>query len=721
MLAISTVGGGMTLLLHHHHNHRSNGNNNDDSSNRKTMDHYHTGAKRSGVRRRGERDLNNNNLNDEEIITNFNWMNTPFIPIPTVHTDPTPDVWTTTTTTTTTTTPDDFLADVTTTELPMIVTMPTPTIESDVSTTTTTSEEFLAGDPSTTTTAATEPIDMPKYWWPIEPIKSGELPICVYSNHYPDYYNHESYRHLTLFDAYEECCTAYESCGATTTTAAPPASTITTPLLDNDKEYWYPQISPDGIPRCIYNANYPAEYITISEGIQNTILFESQLDCCAAYPFACVDFFWYPPPPPHGNGGSDGANSSTIEYCFHGNDYPVEWTGDEDYLFLSQGRCCDRWCGAGGDVFGDDGAGLATVATGATASIAATTTKTTTSPEAETATTTLETTSSTTIGDASTTVTPESTMATTAAYHPTYFPSMSLVPSLAPTKQFLVGDLAITHNELGIRMSSGLSVKLIATTGMKTRYANGMESIQHFHGMMDGAGIVPLPDDGGYVYVSNSEISRKEGGVYGLYFNKNGDVVDYKTLLNNTSRNCGGGLSPWNTWISCEEVNGGQCWQVDPNPLGANHENPMETLLGGVDGGRYETVACDNRNPLRPIFFTTEDHKFGALRRFEANGNGWDALHRNGQTLFLRIIDGSNYEWTNDEIAARNSAATYYRNAEGITYHEGILYFTAKKTKTLFILDLQNMTYESEVTGGQFVGKGSFNAQPDQIFLGNYK
>ncbi|KAL7535205.1 hypothetical protein ACHAXR_006337, partial [Thalassiosira sp. AJA248-18] len=201
------------------------------------------------------------------------------------------------------------------------------------------------------------------------------------------------------------------------------------------------------------------------------------------------------------------------------------------------------------------------------------------------------------------------------------------------------------------------------------------------------------------------------------YFNKNGDVVDYKTLLNNTSRNCGGGLSPWNTWISCEEVDGGQCWQVDPNPLGANHENPMETLLGGDDGGLYENVVRGKS----PIFFTTEDHKFGALRRFEANGNGWDALHRTGRTSFLRIIDGSNYEWTDDESAARNSAATYYRNAEGISYHEGILYFTAKETKTLFILDLQNMTYESELTGGQFAGKGSFNAQPDQIFLGNYK
>lgn len=108
------------------------------------------------------------------------------------------------------------------------------------------------------------------------------------------------------------------------------------------------------------------------------------------------------------------------------------------------------------------------------------------------------------------------------------------------------------------------------------------------------------------------------GGVYGLYFDEDGNVIDYKTLLNDTSRNCGGGLrqvtyvlwsfqalslsktdshlmlhlhcSPWNTWISCEEVSKGQCWQIDPNPLSEYHETPMETLLGGADGGKFETV-----------------------------------------------------------------------------------------------------------------------------------
>jgi len=166
---------------------------------------------------------------------------------------------------------------------------------------------------------------------------------------------------------------------------------------------------------------------------------------------------------------------------------------------------------------------------------------------------------------------------------PTLSPSTPPTLTHSPTVDFTPGDLAITHTELDIRMSSGLSVKQIAQTG-QSPLPGGTQS---FHAMMDGAGIVKLPD-GGYVYVSNSEISGT-GGVYGLYFNADGEITDYKTLLANTSRNCGGGLTPWNTWISCEETSNGQCWQVDPNKDSLLHNSPQETLLGG-DGGKYETV-----------------------------------------------------------------------------------------------------------------------------------
>ena len=60
----------------------------------------------------------------------------------------------------------------------------------------------------------------------------------------------------------------------------------------------------------------------------------------------------------------------------------------------------------------------------------------------------------------------------------------------------------------------------------------------------------------------------------------------------------------------------------------------------------------------------------------------------------------------------------YFPNAKGIQVHEGNVYFMSKVTKTLIILDLENMTYETEGTGKNFYGEGMFGAQPDQNLFG---
>ena len=295
---------------------------------------------------------------------------------------------------------------------------------------------------------------------------------------------------------------------------------------------------------------------------------------------------------------------------------------------------------------------------------------------------------------------------------PTSYPT--LTPTKSPFILFTYGESLYTDHELGIQISVGLTAKRIAKSKTNVNYANGEHSSTHYHSMMDGAGISLLPD-GGYVYLSNAEVENNGGGVYGLYFNKDREIIDYKTLLTGTSRNCGGGMSPWNTWISCEEVGSGQCWQVEPNPGSPNHNSPNVTLLGGSNGGAYESVAVDNTNKNNPIFFVTEDKGNGELRRFEADGNGWDALHEGGQTTYLEFLDGNRFQWTSNLADGKSSAANHYPNAEGIIYHNSTLYFVAKVSRRLFILDLEAMTYTSERTGSSWVGQGSFNSQPDQI------
>eukprot|EP00581_Thalassiosira_minuscula_P004663 CAMPEP_0183746220 /NCGR_PEP_ID=MMETSP0737-20130205/66643_1 /TAXON_ID=385413 /ORGANISM="Thalassiosira miniscula, Strain CCMP1093" /LENGTH=709 /DNA_ID=CAMNT_0025981907 /DNA_START=159 /DNA_END=2288 /DNA_ORIENTATION=+ len=289
-------------------------------------------------------------------------------------------------------------------------------------------------------------------------------------------------------------------------------------------------------------------------------------------------------------------------------------------------------------------------------------------------------------------------------------------PPPTPYEPFFFGEEFDTYDDLGIEVARGLSVRVIARTGERVPYANGDRSNRAYHSMSDAAGIISMnPDDplnSGYVYTVNSEEGDGDGGVFGIYFNKDGNVEEYRDLLTGTTDNCGGGLTPWHTWVSCEEYEDGQCWQVDPVSGDAE-----ETELGGR-GGRYESVAVDNTNQNNPIFFTTEDDEAGPLRRFVARGNGWDALHSDGDHSWLRILDDRNFEWTTDEDAASDSAARYYRNSEGISYHEGKLYFMAKKDLKMLILDLEDGTYETETTGKKFYGEGKFGDQPDQNMFG---
>ena len=89
-------------------------------------------------------------------------------------------------------------------------------------------------------------------------------------------------------------------------------------------------------------------------------------------------------------------------------------------------------------------------------------------------------------------------------------------------------------------VSKGIVVRVLARANLKVSYANGEQSKLRFHSSPDGAAVIPL-DDGGYVYVSNAEVTGGNGGVYGVYFDDAHNVKDYKALLTGTTRNCSGG------------------------------------------------------------------------------------------------------------------------------------------------------------------------------------
>lgn len=198
------------------------------------------------------------------------------------------------------------------------------------------------------------------------------------------------------------------------------------------------------------------------------------------------------------------------------------------------------------------------------------------------------------------------------------------------------------------------------------------------------------------------------GGTTTLTYDpKKRKLVEHHMSLAGTLRNCSGGPTLWNSWITCEESvvvkskkqekDHGYCFEIPVNAKGLVDPKPLKAM------GRFnhEAIAID---PRTGYVYLTEDRPDGLLYRYLpknrtklAEGGQLQALCYSDhikintsnhskrtvdfkQRFKVRWIDLDNVTAPNDDLRFRgyNRGAATFSGGEGIWYHEGQIIFTCK-------------------------------------------
>lgn len=228
----------------------------------------------------------------------------------------------------------------------------------------------------------------------------------------------------------------------------------------------------------------------------------------------------------------------------------------------------------------------------------------------------------------------------------------------------------------GLALPEGFTSRIVATSGEPVAATDFV-----WHLNPDG-GAVFTQDDGGWIYVSNSESLAPEGGASMLRFSADGEVVEARRILEGSFVNCAGGATPWGTWLSCEEIPTGVVYECDPT--GATPA--VKRLDLGVF--QHEAAACD---PLHEVIYLTEDTPDGALYRFRAatwgdlSSGELEVLVEEGERLVWRPVADPSASTTplKDQVPGTRR----FDGGEGADVADGVLWFTTKGDNRVWRLD----------------------------------
>jgi len=233
------------------------------------------------------------------------------------------------------------------------------------------------------------------------------------------------------------------------------------------------------------------------------------------------------------------------------------------------------------------------------------------------------------------------------------------------------GPLSSTPDANGIHLPAGFSSRVLARSGQAVA---GTAHVWHY--APDGGCCFPSAG-GGWVYVSNAEVSSGGGGVGALKFDASGAVTGAYRILSGTSRNCAGGPTVAGTWLSCEEVSAGKVYECNPQAAGQG------VLRAGMGTFNHEAAMED---PVSRAVFLTEDSTSGRLYKFVPTTPGDFSA---GQ-LYAASVSAGVISWvaTLSTTPDRSGSTTAFNGGEGLWIEGRRMYFTTKGDSKVWLVDL---------------------------------
>ena len=258
-------------------------------------------------------------------------------------------------------------------------------------------------------------------------------------------------------------------------------------------------------------------------------------------------------------------------------------------------------------------------------------------------------------------------------------------------------------DENGLLLPEGFTSRVIARSGEVVEGSDYRWPV-----FPDGAATFAVEGGGWYLAVNSENFVDGEGGASAIGFDAEGGIVDAFRILEGTTKNCGGGPTPWGTWLSGEEIDDGLVWECDPTGESQGEPRPA---LGSFS---HEAVTVD---PDLEQLYLTEDEPDGRLYRFtpdaypDLSAGSLEVARVDGEGVvtWLDVPDPSGAT-----VPTRGQVpdSTAFDGGEGIWFDQGSVYFTSKGDDNVRRYDTDAETIEVIYDGsGDLTGVDNITAE----------